>query len=265
MLCLHPRDSQRRGALALDTRKLAVDWRPQLACRTTVWLRRREASRRCSALSYGLGRPQPARYGARARQARVLRLLPRDSQCSGAPARATRRSRLCINGRSWHVAPRSCSEREKPPAGVLHLHGAWADHNQRGTARARGKLACCASSQETVNAVARARMPRESRLCVGGRSWHVAPRSRNEERCLPPVYCLSNMRNTITTSAARHARTASSRAVPPRERQAPQWRARVCHAKGGCGLEVAAGTSHHGLAPKARSLPPVQCPFTVRV
>ena len=40
------------------------------------------------------------------------------------------------------------------------------------------------------------------------------------------------------------------------------WRcARAGHAKVGCALEAAAGTSHHGPAPKERGFWPVQCTF----
>ena len=38
-------------------------------------------------------------------------------------------------------------------------------------------------------------------------------------------------------------------------------RSRASHVQAGYVLEVAAGTSHHGLAPKERSLSPMQCPF----
>ena len=46
--------------------------------------------------------------------------------------------------------------------------------------RARSTLACCASSRETASAVPRSRVPRKSRLILGGRSWYVAPRPRTE-------------------------------------------------------------------------------------
>ena len=86
-----------------------------------------------------------------------------------------RKSRLCIGARSWHVAPRSCTEGERPPAGALCFHKTWTDRNQRGTARTRGRLACYAFSRETASEVALiAHVPRESRLCVGGRSLKPA-------------------------------------------------------------------------------------------
>ena len=85
-----------------------------------------------------------------------------------------------------------------------------------------------------------------------------------KERGLPPVQCPFIARRPIATSAARRARAASSRVSPPPERQPAQWRSFACHANAGCALEATARTSHHGLAPKERGLPPVQCPFIAR-
>ena len=47
--------------------------------------------------------------------------------------------------------------------------------------RAHNKLALCASTRETANAVACSRVPQKSRLMLGGRSWYVAPRPRAEK------------------------------------------------------------------------------------
>ena len=64
-----------------------------------------------------------------------------------------RESQPIIGGGSWHVAPLPRAEEKSPPAGTVLLHSAWADYNQRGTARAPKKFACCASSRETVSSV----------------------------------------------------------------------------------------------------------------
>ena len=84
-----------------------------------------------------------------------------------------------------------------------------------------------------------------------------------KERGLPPVQCPFVVRGATAASAARRAHAASLRVLQPSETQPAQWRSRVGHAKGGCALEVTARTSHHGLAPKERGLPPVQCPFVL--
>ena len=117
-----------------------VPRRPQLARRTTVLCRWREAPRRCGGLVWGTGRLQSARHRACASQARVLRLLPIDSESSGALACVPRESRLYLVGRSWHVAARSCAEGERCVVGAVASHWPWSDHNPRSTPRARGKL-----------------------------------------------------------------------------------------------------------------------------
>ena len=85
-----------------------------------------------------------------------------------------------------------------------------------------------------------------------------------KERGLPPVQCRSVVRRTTISSVARRARAASLRVSPPPERQPAQWRWRAFHANAGCTLEATARTSHHGLARKERSIPPVQCHSIVR-
>ena len=85
--------------------------------------------------------------------------------------------RLRVGGRSSHVAPRSCTERERPAASALPFRCPCVNHNQRSKARARSKLECIATSRETASAVPRARVPCECRLRVGGHSSHIAPRS----------------------------------------------------------------------------------------
>ena len=97
-----------------------------------------------------------------------------------ARSRVPHESRLILGGNSWRASYHSRAPNERPLAGAVSFHGARTDHDQRGTARARSKLACCASSRETASAVARSRVPRESRLILGGRSWHDAPRPRAE-------------------------------------------------------------------------------------
>ena len=105
------KDRQRSGALAFATRKLAVDMRPQLACRTTVSHRRREVSRRYSAIMQCMDQSRPAQHGAHARQARVLCLLPRDSQRSDARARATRK--LAVHWRPQLACRTTVSHRRR--------------------------------------------------------------------------------------------------------------------------------------------------------
>ena len=101
-----PRHSQRSGARASVTRKPAVRWRSELA----VLHRRREASRRCSALPYRVARPQPARHGARAQQVCMFP-TSREKVSAVVLASVPRECRLHVGGHSSHVAPRSCTKR----------------------------------------------------------------------------------------------------------------------------------------------------------
>ena len=81
--------AHKRAARASGVRR-----RSRLARGSTALHRTRAASRSCSARSSGMERPQPARRGARARQASVVCLLPREKPAIVAHKRATRASRL---------------------------------------------------------------------------------------------------------------------------------------------------------------------------
>ena len=115
--------------------------RPQLARRTAVMCLTGDASCWGSVPLHNISRPEPAWHGTRAQQACVLRLLPSDSQRRHVRAGCTRLW-LGIGCCNWHVAPRSCTEGERPPAGVVSFCRARTVHNQRGTTRVRSKLVC---------------------------------------------------------------------------------------------------------------------------
>ena len=143
----------------------------------------------------------------------------RETASAVALVRVPRECRLRVEGHSSHVEPRSCTEGERPLASVGSSYRSWADLNQRGTARARVKLALFATSREAASAVALARVPRECRLRVRGHSSHVAQQSF-AERERPPAGAVPSIAHTsITYSTARRARVASSRVLPPPERQ----------------------------------------------
>ena len=131
-----------------------------------------------------------------------------------------------------------------------------ADHNQRGTARARASSSAAPPPRDSERRRAALRDTRRW-LGVGGRSWHVAPRPRAEEE-RPLAGAVPSRHEPTTTSAARRAREASSRAAPPPQRQRAQARLRCVTRGAGLVLEAAAGTSHHGRAPKERGLSPAQ-------
>ena len=86
-----PRDSQRSGARVSVMGKLAACLRSQLVRRTTVWHRRREVVRRCSALPCQVGRLRLAWHGERAQQVCEFCHLLRDRQRSSARASVSRK------------------------------------------------------------------------------------------------------------------------------------------------------------------------------
>ena len=59
---------------------------------------------------------------ARMREPRVVSLLPRGSKRNVAPACATRKPAAQSGGRNWRVAPRSCSDGERPLAGAVAFY-----------------------------------------------------------------------------------------------------------------------------------------------
>ena len=160
-------------------------------------------------------RAEPVRHGAHAQEPCVLRLLPRGSERSGAVAQNTRKS---AGSRRPQLARRTAAARRKREASrrcsaLLR----WADQPKRArhSVSARNKPACCAYSQEAASAVARSRVPRESRLVLGGRNWHVSPRPWAEGEkpfaCAVPFF----VRGPSGTSATRRARARTSRAALP--------------------------------------------------
>ena len=235
-----------------------VRWRTQLARRTTILHRKREPFRRCSSISGHADRSHSARHGVCARKARVFRHLPRESQRSGACARATRMlaALLEVRARTSHhgLAPKM---RCLPP--VQYLSDAPGPAAASATRRSRAASLRGLSPPET--------QPTQCGSCVGhakaGCLLEVTARMLQQcltpkGKGLPPVQCPFGSCRQTTTRAARRARMASLRVLPPPERQPEQWPLHPCHANAGSAMEVTARTSHHGLARKQRGLSPVQ-------
>ena len=134
--------------------------------------------------------------------------------------------------RSWHVGARPCTEEGRPLARAVPFHGAWSDHSQSGAARARGKRACCASSQERGSAVAHKRATRASRLTKWAPQLSTWEHGLATNRGAPSlVQCPSIGHGATTAGAAQRARAASARAAPPPQREAAQWRTSALHAQ----------------------------------
>ena len=104
--------------------------------------------------------------------------------------------------------------------------------------------------------------PRESRLCLGGRSWHVTARSwADEERLLAGAVALRRVHADYYQRSMARARRKRACCASSRETSSAVARSRERHAKAGCVFQIAAGTSQHGLAPTVSGLSPVQLPF----
>ena len=181
-------------------------WEPQLERRTTVLRRKREAFRRCSILLWCLA-DHKQRGTARARLTLACYAGSRETASAVALARLPHEFRLRVGGHSSHVAPRSCTGREKPLGGAVPFYSPGTDRNQRNTAHARGKLTCFATSRETASAVGLARVLRECQLRVGGHSSRVAPRSCAERGRAPagavPFHSARTDRSQRSTARAR--------------------------------------------------------------
>ena len=106
-----PRGSQRSGACASVTRQPVVRWRSQLARRTTVLHRMREASRPYRALPCCVDRPQPAGHGARAASSRVS--LPPERQPPQWRARASVTRKLAARWRPQLARPTTVLHRRR--------------------------------------------------------------------------------------------------------------------------------------------------------
>ena len=90
-------------------------------------------------------RKQPGTMRARSKLANCA--SSRETASAVARSRLPREHRLVLGGRNKCVVPRPRAEGERPLVGAIPLPSAAIDHNQRGAARARSKLACCASSR----------------------------------------------------------------------------------------------------------------------
>ena len=126
--------------------------------------------------------------------------------------------------------------------------------------RACGKLECCVSSPETASAAAWPRVPRDNRLRVGGRSWHVAPRSCTE-RERPPAGAVFFVRaRSYPTCAVRRAHAAQVRVLRLFLKESEHSCALASARRKSLlrRMEASAGTPDRSLAPKERGLPPVK-------
>ena len=160
--------------------------RPQLAHRTTMLHRNRKTFAGAVPLHDTYG-DRSQRGTARARGKPACFATFQETASAVALVRVPRECPLPDRGHSSHVLPRYCTEGERPSASAVPSQGEWNGHNQLSTARARGKIACFATSQDTASAVALVRVPRECRLRVGGHCSHIALKPCTRDKGLPMV------------------------------------------------------------------------------
>ena len=153
--CASSREKARGGAFACaHTRTPAGRRRPRLERRNAAVYREIGTFEWHSSLSLDIGRLQLAQSGAHMPQARVLRLLPRES--------SRRRVRVCAHANAGCLleAAAGTSEQGRAPRERAISMAQWASMGHAptpisgGAARARRKRACCASSRERVRGCA---------------------------------------------------------------------------------------------------------------
>ena len=144
----------------------------------------------------------------------------RAASSGAAPPAKTKRSRLRRGTRGACLALEAAADRphhgrapkrETPLAGVVSSCSARADHNQRGKARTRSKLECCASSLETAIALA---SRRGTCLTLQAAADRLHRGRAPKKKGLSPAQCPLEGSGTTATSAGRRARATSWSAAP---------------------------------------------------
>ena len=159
-----PRESKRSGAQARYTRKPTHEVRAAAGTWEHGLPPKKGGLSLVQCPSIGHGATTAGARSARARQAPVLRLLPRERQRSGAEVRYMHKPAHEVGAVAGTWEHGLATEERRPLARAVPFDRAWSDHSQRGAARARGNRARCASSPERASAVAHKRATRASRL-----------------------------------------------------------------------------------------------------
>ena len=204
---------------------------PGLARGNTALHRRKAASRSCSALPKCMYQLPPARRGARAQQAHVLRLLPRASQRSGAQAHYTRKFSRAVQGRAGTWEHGLAPKERRLLARAVPFHSACSDCRQRGAARARVGSAEAGPRPEREQAQWRASaLHAQATSGSEGQGWHAgasagAEGSAASRSCSAFPWCMERV-----SPARRGARSRRKRRCwASSQREQAQWRASALH------------------------------------
>ena len=155
--------------------------KPELARESPVLHRRRAASRSFSALLWFTKRSPLGRRGVRAQQARVMRLLPRESQRSGAQAHYTRKPTREVRTRAGTREP--CLAPKKGGFSLVQcpsmIHEAI---TARAARRASTTSACASPPPQREPAQWRASaLHAQAASRSEDKGWHVGARPCTEE------------------------------------------------------------------------------------
>ena len=189
---------------------------------------------------------QPARHRARAQQARVLRLPPRDSERRRACARAPRHNRRWLGAgrRSWHVAlRRSPKERGLSPARC-----SFTAHRST-TISAAWRVRTASSSGASLSRDSERRRAPRARCVTNGASLALdiaaglLHNDRASGRGLSAAQCRFTAHWPTTASAAWHAHAANSSDAPLPPETASSG-ARVPRSGAGLAVEAVLITVH---------------------
>ena len=180
-------------------------------------------------------RVSPARRGARASEAHVLGLVPRESERRDAQARYTRKPPRAVRGQGWHVGAGAWRRRNgglslvQCPSIAYGPSVASAARRARvGSARAGPRPQRERARSESASALHAQATTRNER-----EGWHVGAGAwRRRNGGLSLVQCPSMAYGPSVASAARRARGGSARAGPrPQRERARSERASALHAQ----------------------------------
>ena len=163
-----------------------------------------------------MSRPQPARHGVGASQARVLRLPPQIANAV-ARVRTPRERRPLIEGRRWYTGALSCTSKKIVPCSNVFFQGMYRPQPARHGARVLQARAAPAPYRQPARWHARVRHANAGwslEAAAGTLEHGLAPKKRG----FSPVQCLFIGHGPTTGSTSRRARFASARAAPPPHR-----------------------------------------------
>ena len=150
---------------------------------------------------------------ARASEAHVLGLVPRESERRGAQARYTRKPPRAVRGRAGTWEHGLAPKERRLLARAVPFHGAWSECRQRGAARARVGSARAGPRPQRERAQRRASaLHAQATSRSEGQGWHVGARAGAEgtaasRSCSALPWCVERASPARRGARARRKRT----------------------------------------------------------